>query len=287
MDSGDSDASSTDSGSGGVESQSEPIQGDASPDLETAIPDAGSAEPTPEPEETDYEPSAHAIVQRASKLRRKARQGIALNDAESEFLADYEARKKAPGRPKKDKPPRVNDPIPETLPAKQSGKRLPPPPIVHESKRSSWVGKYQGGIETGRELVCVQFGDAWHRVLVAMEKQLSDAGIAPIVEVNSQETRNMLICAVNDILPEWVVATPAIVGAYKTTMLSTQRLMKAGAIKKSVEDKKRPIVNMAAAVTAPVQTRPELTSIPKPEPKTETLGNGERIKINPDGHFIR
>ncbi len=315
--SGDDIGDSTDSG------QSEqPVQvGEApqQPDIQSPDPALSGGDqapvieaPKPDDSPDDTVPTERQRVERASKLRRKRRAGVSLNDEETEFLTAYESTKRKPGRQPKaavsetETPPASTKsaPTPEVIPPKsaptKSKPRLASTPIVHESKSgASWRSKYKGASETGRELVCIQFGDAWHRLLVGMEKQLTEAGIDPVVTVSGQETRDMLILAVHDLLPSWVEATPAIVAAYQTTALSTQRLLKASAIKKAQESKTRPMVNLSKP--APVRLEriemseeraaPEIVEEPKPKPTPALVKEPEKetngvLRVNSTGRFI-
>ena len=106
-------------------------------------------------------------------------------------------------------------------------------------------------------------GDQWHRMLIDMETQIAEAGITPIVAVSNQETRDMLILAVDDMMPSWVKATPPIVAAFKTSLLMSQRLAKAKAIKEAKERANRSM--RVVTQPPPVQTPPRAAE-PPPSP---------------------
>lgn len=178
---------------------------------------------------------------------------------------------------------------------KAGGGRAPRPPIVHET--DNWRGKYKGGNETGRELLCTMLGDQWHQALVAMESAIAEAGMTPIVKVSDEATRHMLILAVDDLMPSWMKATPAIVATFKTTALTTQRFVKAKAIKEATDKQKRAVhvVTRPAQVEAPSQPpptpiRPDLAQEERKR-EEEEAARGPRInrtgRVIPADHVIR
>lgn len=144
-------------------------------------------------------------------------------------------------------------------------------------------------------------GDQWHRMLVSMEKDIAEAGMTPIVEVSNEATRHMLILAIDDLMPSWLKATPAIVATFKTTALTTQRFAKAKAIKEAQSAQKRAVhvVTRPAQVEAPpsqpqpapTPIRPDIDHTVDRRREEEEANRGPRInrsgKIIPADHVIR
>jgi hypothetical protein len=239
--------------------------------------------------------STYRPANRASYLRKKARR-TELTDSEREWLSEYEANTGRPGKRKK----RVGEESaagspPPVLEKTGGGSRAPRPPIVHET--DNWRNKYKGGNETGRELLCTMIGDQWHRMLVAMESQIAEAGMTPIVEVSNEHTRHMLILAVDDLLPSYIKATPAIVATVKTSALTAQRFAKAKAIKEAHDKQKRAIqvVTRAPQPETPRPT-PAVTAVTDDmvarahreaeERQAEELAAQRAPRINPKGRIV-
>jgi len=132
-------------------------------------------------------------------------------------------------------------------------------------------------------------GDQWHRMLVAMEKQISDAGMTPVVEVSTPEFRDLLILASDEILPDWLSASPVVVATFKTTLLSTQRVMKAKAIKDAHEKKNRAIQVVtrlpAQPLSPPVADRDVTPATITPIKPVETQEQ-PNVRINPEGRIL-
>jgi hypothetical protein len=227
----------------------------------------------------------------ASRKRRNAkaarwRQLPNPSDEQIAWLKEYGERKGKPGRKPKVEPPAAaspSEPPPKvesaTIP-RSIAKVKAPPPVFHAS--NTWREKYNGGVDNGRELLCRMLGEKWHKYLTSMAATLKDAGIEPAIDVENEMMRNLLVCAVDDILPNHLKATPAIVAAFDTTVITTQRVMKRKEIAEAQERKKRPLqLVQNNAPSAPA-------SIPIPQKdKTEAVSNAEGPGVNSSGFYIR
>jgi hypothetical protein len=269
---GDNRAATGDSGRGVA---------DSGGDNQAGVNQDNREEETPRESNSTYGPS-----QRAYHLRKKRAKGT-LSDSDIAWLEEYEANKGKGKKqePKSEKPEPRNTPTPPVL-TRSPNARIPRAPVVHETQ--SWRGKHNGGSENGRELLCTMFADQWHQILCTMEKEIVEAGMSPIVQVSNQDFRSLLILAVDDMLPDWLKATPAIVVAYKSTALTTQRLAKAKAIKEAKEKKERSIQVLRPGSSATTITPPAPTPTPAP---TEPPVNGspaakEIINVNQDGRIL-
>jgi len=130
-------------------------------------------------------------------------------------------------------------------------------------------------VDNGRELLCRTIGGQWHKWLVAMEADLKEAGIEPITDVSNEATLNMLICAVDDVVPDRAKASPALIAAIKTTALTAQRVHKRKAIAEAVERKKRPL--QAPRLVVNQEVMPNVKPAPAAEPE---------VRINHEGRFL-
>lgn len=235
--------------------------------------------------------STYGPAQRASYLRRTSRKRELTAD-ESSWLDEYNAGK---GRKKSEAKKESRNAATPVVLSRSPSSRVSRPPVIHETQ--SWRAKHNGADNNGRELFCTMVADQWHQLLCAMEKEIAEAGLTPIVQVSNQETRSLLILAVDDLAPDFIKASPAIVVAFKTTALTTQRVAKAKAIKEAKDKKDRAIHvlrnNPQATVTAiaptlvpPPQTEPPVNG--SPAPKDETSVNiSAHGKLLPQNHVIR
>lgn len=117
-------------------------------------------------------------------------------------------------------------------------------------------------------------------MLVSMEASLKEAGIEPITEVSNEATLNMLVCAVDDILPDRLKASPAIIGALKTSALTVQRVHKRKAIADAMAKKQRPLV-AGPRLVSNQEVKPDVTATPAKPATVEP-----EVRINHEGRFL-
>jgi hypothetical protein len=208
-----------------------------------------------------------AAARRATRLRTG---GVALRDADVAFLAEYDANKRKPGRKPKSQPASgigtspgdgrmsvPNVPGVSAVAPQRSRRSLSPPPVIHSNDDDDWKSKY-GGKALGREMLCITVADAIVGTLSAMEKQIAEAGIDPWVDVSSDKARAMFILAVDEVLPANIVASPAIIGTFKMTAITTQRFWHRNAIATAKKRK-----------TNLVSVMPMMTPLPPTPPPAE------------------
>ncbi len=250
--------------------------------------------------------SRAAARQAVSKLNRRKAQGETLGESDIALLADYEAHRRKPGRKPKasgasaessstregiDKP--GTPPLPKIeTPVIDKRRSLSPPPTIHVDGEDDWKLKY-GAAQLGRELLCTTAADMLLGTLATMEADIRDAGHDPITDVSSDKARRVFVLAMDELIPQGVVATPSIIAVYKMTAITTQRWWRRHEIKKSKERKHGRLISvMPTAMAQPVE--PPAPTVeraePKPEPAVLTIvkdTHKEEKKVGVSDHDYR
>ncbi len=140
--------------------------------------------------------------------------------------------------PAPEAPPRIDAAPPRAVP-RSDAPPPPPPPKASEPRASKSKGGKAGAdaaadgvrMSDGRWKAVETIGNGWIAGLELLEHDLADVGVKPILSIHTDGFRAAIYATVNEILPAEIELTPPMAAAAVTSVLMTQRLIHAKAIK--------------------------------------------------------
>jgi len=232
-------------------------------------------------------------VTRAYRIRKKIKQGIAIDGEEKKWFDNYEANKRqqapagqagATDEPEKDGPPAgdIGVDAGDTGATDSAAPPPPPPPRVatgggaqsgggngSDTQGGDWRKRYRGGGQDGRERTVLAIASQWRGALEFMSEQIKMSGGTPMIPVD--ELWPHIVITVDDMLPEKVKLKPSHIAVGGTTVLLAQRIARNKKVNEAYER------GAKGPGAAPV---PE-PSPPAPESAREPVAVTSPVKADP------